>query len=805
MWKDVALALRQLRLNPGFAVIAILVIALGIGANTAIFSVVDAVILKPLPYPDADRLVMVWETRPDRGTGKNVVSSANYLDWKARNRSFDTMSAILFQSRSLTGTAEPEQIRVQFVGDEFFPMLGIRIAHGRSFTSDECKPGAPPRAILSDGLWRRKYAADPSIVGKTIRLSGEAVTVTGVAQPGILTLGDRPPDLWLALRLSGLNNDGTRSGGRNYQVLARLRPNVTIAQADKEMKAIAKQLEQEYNQFNANWSAKVVPLTSEIYGTMQTPLYVLLGAVALILLIACANVANLLLTRAAGREREMAIRASLGAGRGRLARQMLIESLTLAVIGGLLGILLAYGLIGAFRLFGPQDVRRLDRAGLNGVVLLFTVAVTVLTGLALGLAPSLMAARRSLALAVREAGRGSSASTRTNYLRNAFTIAELALSLMLLVGAGLLVRSFVRLTAVEPGFRTDHVLTMNVSLPATRYSGQKDVQFFTEVGRRIRTLPGVVNASTITFLPFTGMGSATYFWRAEMARPVPGQEPVTDVRMVQPQYFETMNIPLRRGRTFVEADMDPQVPLRFVVNEAIARQMFPNDDPIGRKLIVLMRDKNPPGEIIGVVGNIKPDSLADKLRPMVYYPQSHLSFGFGSIVVQTSTDPMSLTKPVTSIIRQMDPELPVSDVGTMQRWVDESLSRTKFQTWLLAIFAGLALILAMVGIYGVMSYGVAQRTHEIGVRVALGAQHGQIARMILSRGLILTIVGLALGLVGALAIGRFLETLLFEIKPADLLTVAAATAVLLVVAIAAAYIPARTATKVDPIVALRYE
>jgi putative ABC transport system permease protein len=805
MLKDFALALRQLRLNPGFAVIAILVIALGIGANTAIFSVVDAVILKPLPYADPDRLVMLWETRPDHGWGNNVVSAGNYLDWKARNRSFDAMSAILFQSRTLTGAGEPERVRVQIVGEEFLPMLGIRIAQGRSFTSEECKPGAPQTAILSDGLWRRKYSGDPSIVGKTIRLNSEAVTVTGIAPPGILSLGDRPPDLWLALRMRGVSDDGTRASGRNFQVLARLKPGVTIAQADAEMKALAKQLEQEYNQFNANWSAKAVALTSEMYGKVQTSLYVLLGAVVLILLIACANVANLLLTRAAGREREMAIRASLGAGRGRLVRQMLIESLTLAVVGGVLGVVLAYGFVEVLKLFGPPEVRRLDQAGLNGMVLLFTVGLTILTGLVLGLAPALLAARRSLGLAVREGGRGTSAGTRTNRLRDAFTVAELALSLMLLIGAGLLVRSFARLTAVEPGFRTDHVLTMNVSLPGARYADPKDVQFFAELGRRIRALPGVANASTITFLPFKGMGSGTYFWRAEREKPAPGQEPVTDVRMVQAQYFETMNIPLRRGRTFAEADIDPKAPMRFVVNEALARQMFPNEDAVGRKLVVLMKNENPPGEIVGVVGDIKHGSLMDKVRPMVYYPQSHLSFSFGSVVVQTRIEPLSLAQPVTDVIRKMDPELPVSDVGTMQRWVDESLSRTKFQTGLLAIFAGLALILAVLGIYGVMSYGVAQRTHEIGVRMALGAQQGQVARMILSRGLILTVSGLALGVAGAAALGRYLETLLFEIKPADPLTLAAVTGILLVVAIAAAYIPARRAAKVDPMVALRYE
>jgi putative ABC transport system permease protein len=652
--------------------------------------------------------------------------------------------------------------------------------------------------------WRRKFSADPSIIGRTIRLSANAVTVVGIAHPQILTLGDRQPDLWMALRIRGVDDDGTRASGRNFSVLARLKPGVSVAQADVEIRAIAKQLEREYPQFNANWSARAVPLTAEIYGKVQTPLFVRLGAVALILLIACANVANLLLTRAAGRQREIAIRAALGAGHGRLARQMLTESLTLAAVGGTLGVALAYGLLEMLKRFGPPDVRRLDRAALDGTVLLVTAGATVITGLLLGLAPAMLAARRALASSLREGARGSSASTRTNRLRDVFTVAQIALSLVLLVGAGL-VRSFARLIAVEPGFRTDHVLTMNLSLPGVRYPDQKGVQFFAELGRRVRALPGVVNASTITFLPFKGMGSGTYFWRAESPKPTPGQEPVTDVRMVQPLYFETMNIPLRQGRTFSEEDNDPKAPLRFVINDALARQVYPNESPIGKRLVVLMKNENPPGEIIGVVGDIKHGSLSDKVRPMVYYSQAHLSFGFGTLVAHTSVDPLSLARAVIDVAHQMDPELPVSEVGTMQRWVDESLSRTKFQTALLSIFAGLALALAALGIYGVMSYGVAQRTHEIGVRVALGAQRGQVARMILSRALILTLTGLMLGLTGALALGRYLDTLLFEIKPADSVTLASVTLVLLGVALLAAMFPTARATKVDPIVVLRYE
>lgn len=805
MLHDFIHALRQLRLNPAFAAIAICVIALGIGANTAIFSVIDAVILQPLPYEDPGRLVMLWETRPDRGLRNNVVSGANYSDWRVRAQSFTRISALVMRTASLTGAGEPEDLRTLLVGADFFPILGIGMAQGRSFTPEECRPGVPSTVILSDSLWRRKFASDPSIVGKVIRLNGNASTVIGIAPPNVLSLSERAPDLWTALGIDGRNPDGTRSSGRNFSVIARLKPGITVEQADSEIRGIARQLEQEYPQFNSNWSAKAVPLTQEIYGRVQTTLFVLLGAVAFILLIACANVANLLLIRAAGRQREMAIRASLGAGRGRLIRQMLVESVTLAGIGGVLGILLAYVLLQLLKVFGPADIRRLQQAEIDGTVLLFTASATLLTGVLLGLAPALMIARRALAAALREGGRGSSAGRRTNRVRDAFTVAQVALALMLLTGAGLLVRSFARLISVEPGFRAESVLTFGINLPRPRYGEGRDVRFFAELGQRIRALPGVVNASTITFLPFKGMGSGTGYWRADAAKPEPGQIQGTDVRMVQPLYFETMNIPVRSGRTFTEQDINPKTPLRFVVSEALAHQMFPNEDPLGKPLLVQMLREDVPGEIIGVVGNIKHGSLADTARPMVYYPQSHLSFGFGTVVVRTAVEPLSLTRAVTEAVHAMDPQVPVSEVGTMQQWVDESLSRTKFQTWMLGAFAALAMTLAVLGIYGVISYGVAQRRHEIGVRMALGAQRRDVARLILSRGLALTLTGLAIGLAAAVSLGRYLETLLYEIKPADPLTLGSVALLLLAIALLAVLLPARRASRVDPMVVLRYE
>jgi putative ABC transport system permease protein len=805
MLRDFRHALRILGRNPSFTLIAVVAIALGIGANTALFSVVSAVILRPLPFAEPDRLVMVWETRPDRGMFDNVVSNANYLDWCARNQVFDAMSPVFFGTGSLIAGGQPEQVRLETVGEDFFPMLGVTMQLGRAFTAAECQPGAPPMAVLSDGLWRTRFSGDRHIVGRTIRLGSDSAAVAGVTPPGLLTIGGRIPMLWRNARLSGLGPNGARSAGRNMAVLARLKRGVSPEQADRHMVALAKQLEHEFKAFNANWSARVVPLTQQMTGQVRTPLFIMLGAVACVLLIACANVANLLLTRAAGRGRELAVRISLGATRGTLVRQLLAESMTLAVAGAVLGVALGWWLLEILKVTGPRDLRRLDQATLDPAVLAFTFGLTLLTGLLLGLAPAITATRRALTAAMRDGARGTTAGSRANRIREAFTVAEVALSLVLLAGAGLLLKSFARLTAVDPGFRTEHVLTANLSLPGNRYPDQKGVQFFAELNRRVRALPGVIHASNITFLPFQGPGSGTYYWRHDRPKPAPGHEQVTDVRMVQPGYFETMNLPLHRGRLFTDADNDPQAPLRFVVSESLAKAMYPGEDPIGRPLVVLMKAQNPPGEIIGVTGDVKHSGLDANIQPTVYYPQAHLFFNIGTLVVHTASDPLTLARPVTSLIHELDPELPVAEVGTMQRWIDESVARPKFQARLLAGFAALALILAVIGIYGVMSYGVAQRTHEIGVRMALGAQRSDVARMVLGRGMWLTAMGLVLGTAGALVLGRYLETLLFEVKPADPATLTAVAGVLLGVAVAASYLPARRAAKVDPLTSLRHE
>lgn len=738
----------------------------------------------------------------------NVVSNANFLDWRARNQVFDLMSPLYVGTSSVIGPGEPEEVPTQTVGEDFFPILGVAMQLGRGFTAEECKPGAPAAAVLSDQFWRTRFAADRGVVGRALRLGSDSATVVGVAPAGLLAISDRPPMLWRNVRVAGVNSNGTRAGGRNMSVLARLRPGVTADRANQHMVGLARQLKQEYPQANSKWSARVSPLSEEMMGKARTPLFVMLGAVACVLLIACANVANLLLTRAAGRTRELAVRLSLGATRWALIRQLLAESLTLALLGGVAGIGLGWWMLEVLKATGPRELRRLDRASLDPAVLAFTLALTIGTGLLLGLAPAITATRWLLGAAMRDGGsRGMTASGRANRIREAFTVAEVALSLVLLAGAGLLLKSFARLTAVEPGFRADKVLTMNLSLSGTQYRDEKGVRFFAELNRRVRTLPGVANASSITFLPFKGQGAGTYFWRNDKPKPAPGQEPVTDVRMIQPGYFETMNIPVKRGRTFIEADNDARAPLRFVINETLAKELFPGEDPTGQRLIVQMKTQNAPEEIIGVTGDVRHSGLDGKLRPMVYYPQAHLFFGFGTLVVQSAAaaDRMSLARPITALVHELDPELAVAEVGTMRRWIDESVARPKFQSRLLAGFAGLALVLAVIGIYGVMSYGVAQRRHEIGVRMALGAQKSDVARMILGRGVRLTLAGLGIGTAGAVALGRYLETLLFEVESTDPVTLTAVATLLLVVALAASCVPSRRAANLDPLTSLRYD
>ncbi|MEO8024985.1 MAG: ABC transporter permease [Bryobacteraceae bacterium] len=795
--RDFVFALRQLRRSPAFTVTAILAIALGIGANTAIFSVVNSVILKPLPFKDPEGLVMIWEHNFQRDKRQNVVAPADYLDWKAQAKSFSAMSAVIDVRANLI-EGEPEQIRQEMVEASFFPMLGAQTVVGRTFSPEEDRSEAAPVAVLSHDLWVRKFNADPNIVGRKINMDSKPATVIGVLSADFAVLAT-PVDLWT----TGFFRKGINyrvNYGRFMRLIARRNPGVSTTQAQAELSGIAQRLEQEHPDFNKGWGVNIVPLHEQFAGPIRTPLMILLGAVGFVLLIACANVANLLLARAAAREKEVAIRASLGAGRGRLIRQFLVESLTLAAIGGALGVLLGYWTIKLIKLFGPADVYRLQSARLDWTTVGYCAAATVLASVTFGLAPALAAAREDVSAALKDSGRGSS-SRAGNRLRGVLIVAETALCLVLLIGAGLMLKSFVRMTSVDPGFDPSNVLTFNVA-PTSPSSPEHNVAFFVEAIDRLKRIPGVRDASAITWLPFSGPGAATSFSVVGRPAPPPGQSPTTDVRVIHPDFFRVLGIPLKRGRFMESNDYRAEAPRKYIVNESMAKLVFPNEDPLGKQLVVAMGDDKP-GEIIGIVGDVKFAGFDGEVRPMVYYPHPQLPIRFMTLVVKTSGDPRLFAAPALATIREMAPTQAVTDMKPMTDWMAASVAQTRFQMSLLIGFASLALILAAVGLYGVVAYFVQQRTQEIGIRMALGAQPSEVSFFVIRQGLQLVAVGAVLGLAGALALNRFFTELLFETPGTDWVTYGGVTTLLLLIALAACYGPARRATRIDPVNALR--
>ncbi len=797
---DVRHALRVLRNSPLFAIVAIATLAIGIGGCTAIFSLLDAVILRPIDYRDPDKLVMVWEDDMRRGFHQNVVAMADYLDWKARNHVFSDMSPILDQVWNLTGKGEPAVLKGISVNDRFLPMLGVQLLLGRSFREAETHAGAPGVAILSHSLWVERFGGRGDVIGQIITLDDKPRTIVGVLPAGFPWLG-KPLDVLTPTQFP--KRDWRVKAGRFLRVAARLRPGVSLAKAQSEMSAIARQLEVEYPGFNKYWGVEIVPMADQFAAGAGTALWVLMGAVGLVLLIACSNVANLMLARAVVREREMALRAALGATRQRLVQLLMIESVMLSLIGGVLGCAGAYAAIRLVELYGPQDIGRLNSAGLNIWVALFALLTSLMAGAALGLAPAIAAGRLNLGATLKDGGRGVLNSLRGKQLRGGFVVAQVGLAVVLLTGAGLLMQSFYRLSSVPTGFDPHNVLTGTIMI-----SGNIDDAQMTRMCRRmvdrLRSLPGVENAGFITWLPFTGLGAATDF--KVVGRPPygPGQAPITDVRVIQPGYLETMRIPLLRGRFFTDADSSAEAPRTFVVNQTLARRIFGTGDPLGQRLIVDMGDDKP-GLIVGVVGDTKHLSLDGELRPMVYYVQAQLPISFGSFVMRTKGNPEAMAAEMAAAIHEIKKDQPVHDVRTMDDWIGRSKARMRFQTALLGSFALIAVILAVIGVYGVMAYSVEQRTREIGVRLALGAEPQQLKNWIAAAGMRLAAVGLALGLIAAIAATRALTSLLYDIKPGDPETFVGASLVLAVACLLASYIPARRVTVVDPVVALRGE
>jgi putative ABC transport system permease protein len=809
LFQDLRYGARMLWKSPGFTLIAVVALALGIGANSAIFSVVNATLLRQLPYRQAERLVVVWENNLRRSKQHNVVGPVNFADWQEQSKSFEGMTAFYDAGFNLTGTDQPEEIPAQVATGNLFTLLGAQAALGRTFTDADAEPGHDDVVVLSYGLWQRRFGGARDVVGKTMGLNGHDVTIIGVMPADFKwfiqenSLSGKPAEFWTPTKLS--EKQRTIPSGRYMSVVARLKPGVSIEQAQAEMNGIANRLEQQRAEFNTGWGVKVVPLHEQLVGEIRTSMLVLLGAVGFVLLIACANVANLTLARAAARQKEIAIRMALGAWRWRVVRQLLTESVLLALVGGVFGLLLALWGVDTLVAFSPRNLIATEKVGLNLPMLGFTFIVSLLSGIIFGLIPAFDASRLKLNDKLKETGKSNTGSARSHRVRDFFVVAEIALAVVLLVGAGLMIKSFMRLQAVDPGFDPSNLLTMSVSLPRAKYKeDNQDIAFFKEALERIGALPGVRSVGMVSALPFASLGSATGFTIEGQPPPSVGDKPTTDVRETDENYFRTMNIPVISGRAFSQQEVleDRKV---AIINEALARKYFPNENPIGKRVIVNMKATPEPTEIIGVVGDAKYKQLEAETRPMVYWPYAELVNSGMTIVVRTTNEPLSLAAAAQREIQMIDKDQPVSDVKPMQAWLDESTSRTRFGTLLLAIFAGIALILAAVGIYGVMSYSVNQRTQEIGIRMALGAQASDVLKMVVGHGMMLTLIGVGCGLVGAFALTRVMASLLYGITATDPVTFVGVSVLLTAIALIACLIPARRATKVDPMVALRYE
>jgi len=800
MGKDLRFALRMMRKSPGSTTVAVIALALGIGANTAIFSVVNAVMLSRFPFDRPDRLVMVWEASPR--TGKpNVVNALNFIEWQERNRSFERIAEFIAWYADLSGDGEPEHVNEMTVSSGFFEILDVKPIVGQWFTPEEDTPGNDHVAILSESLWRRRYGADPKIVGRNILVNNHQMTIVGV-MPAAFRFPIAKADLWMPLGIDR-NVASSHAQGRNFSTIARLRDGVSLASAQADMNIIARELQQERPDFNSKWGITVVPLRDQVVGDVRTPLLVLLGAVGLVLLIACANVANLMLMRAAARTREIAIRAALGAARFRIARQLLVESVLLALLCGAAGLIVCLWTVTGLASALPESISSLNvkTIQVDASVFFFTLFVTLATGVLFGFAPAFKASRASVNEALKSGNSGSTSGR--SLLRSALVVSEVALSMILLVGAGLLIRSFARLTGVDPGFDAPHVLSMQLSTAGLFENDGKLMGFTAEALDRVRAIPGVEAAGTSHFLPLGRYDSATGFWRDDRPRPAYGEETITDVQVVMPGYFAAMNIPILRGRVFDEHDVRATKPHLVVINETLAKQIYPNEDPIGKILDVQWGRE--PYQISGVVGDVHQRALNADLRPALFIDNKQEPIGLTNLVVRTHADPKLLAVAIQKEIRAINRSIAFSDVKTMDEYVTASIAAPRFNTVLLGSFAALALALACVGIFGVISYSVTQRTQELGIRRALGADASSVLRMVLVEGLRVVAIGLAIGLIGALALTRLLQSLLFHVAAADPLTFVAVVVILAAVALLASYLPAKRAASVDPMVALRYE
>ena len=798
-------ALRGLRRTPGFAVVVLLTLALGIGANSAIFSVVNTVLLRPLPYKEPERLVTVFHDYPQLKL-EAPVTAPGFFAYRDRTRSFDAFAVTTGWAANLTGAAEPERIGASRVSQQFFPALGVPVLHGRAFLPTEEEPGADKVVVLSYGLFERMFASDPSAIGKRLSLNGESYEIVGVMPRTFVDPWNRTAELWAPLAFTPAQRE---SGNEYLAVTARLKPGVSVEQAQADLMTLNKALEAEAGE-EAPYGLLPKPLTRVIVGDIQQSLFILLGAVGFVLLIACANVANLFLVRAVGRHKEIALRTALGAPRWPLIRQLLVESVTLSVLGGALGLALAWGSVKLLIATNPGNIPRLDELRVDGIVVAFTAFVAVVTGVLFGIFPAMRATRTNLSETLKEGGRSGTSDKVGQFVRRTLVVAEVALALTLLVGGGLLLRSFSALSNVDPGFNSRNLLTFGVSLPASKYKSDTARRaFMAELLPKLGALPGVQSASVASVLPFSGGWSTGSFNVEGYEVPPNGNAPWGDQRVVSAGYFETMGTTLVKGRYLDESDRFGGLRVAVVDDEFVKRFYKAGEDPIGKRF--WFGDPTPTDStifttIVGVVGHTSHEGLDAEARVQVYRPWAQVGGGGGgNVVLRTTGDPLKIVPAVRAAVKEIDRELPLANIRTMEEMIGNSMSQRRLSTVLLGVFSAIALLLATIGIYGVMSYSVTQRQRELGIRMALGASRGGVLGLVLRQGMVLAVVGVLIGLAGAFALTRLIASQLYNVKATDPLTFVLVTVVLTSVALVASLVPAMRATRVDPVVALREE
>jgi len=809
--RDIRYATRTLRKNPGFTVFAVIILALGIGVNTAIFSVANAILFRSLPFTDPERIVMVWENNPhlQLGVDKLPASAADFLDWRDQNKVFQDIAAFATFSFSFTDGDTPEKIDSALCSSGFFNVLGTPPAKGRTFVPGEDKAGNNHVVVISDNFWRRRFGADPNILGKTLTLTGEKYTVIGIMPPGFdfpqnaafPNLGfTKQTELWAPL----VFDEATAKDRTilSFPVIARLKPGVSLPQAQADMSAIAANIDQLYKK-SKGFGTTIIELREQMVGDFRLALLVLLGTVGFVLLIACANVANLLLAWFLQRQKEFAVRTALGATRTHLIRQMLTESILLAVGGGVLGLLLAKVGTSALLALSPDNIPRVNEVGINGWVLGFTFLISLLTGVLMGLAPALQASKANMNSALKEESRGGTFSRRGRQLRNLLIVSEVGLTLVLLIGAGLLIRSLWLLQQVRLGFDPDHVLTMEMALATHKYpDNNRRAEVMKQLLQRISTVPGTEAAACATTLPLTGSDASTFFTIEKRPTSSPQNRPLANFILISPDFFNAMKIPLIRGRTLTAQDTDQSPPIA-IINEAMAKSFWPNDDPIGQRLAMSLEGGKIQREIVGIVGDVRSASLGTDPKPAIYVPYAQNSYELVYLAVRTRSDPLSIAAAVRQEILVVDKEQPVYDVKSMDQVIRDSSAKQNFNMFLLTIFAALALILAMVGVYGVVASSITQRRIEIGIRMALGAQPSDVLKLFLRQGMLLILIGLIVGLAAAFVLTNIMSSLLYQIKATDPPTFVMAILGLTFISFLAIYIPARRAAKLEPVIAIK--